>query len=164
MGILDKIRKKEDKTEGVKAVATPSKAEKKDSKKEAKKIEAKSAKAETAEKKPAVKETAKKKKAPAKENTPLAHFDLIRKPHISEKAFYSVEENKYVFEVAKSANKTEVKKAVENIYHVSVERVNMINVPSKTKMYKGIPGEKSGYKKAIVKLKKGETIDVIEGV
>ena len=162
MGILDKIRKKDDKAEGAKATAAPVKKEEK--KTSAKKPEAKSAKAETNEKKPAVKETAKKKKVAAKENTPLAHFDMIRKPHISEKAFYSGEENKYVFKVSKGANKTEVKKAVENIYHVSVERVNMVNVPSKMKIYKGIPGEKSGYKKAIVKLKKGETIDVIEGV
>lgn len=162
MGILDKIRKKNEKAEGGKP-AVP--AVKKNAKKPAaKKSEAKDVKAEASEKKPAAKETAKKKKVAAKENTPVTHFDLIRKPHISEKAFYSGEENKYVFRVSKEANKTEVKKAVENIYHVSVERVNMVNVPSKKKMYKGIPGEKSGYKKAIVKLKKGETIDVIEGV
>lgn len=162
MGILDKIRKKDDKAGGAKE-AVP--AVKKDAKKPAmKKTESKGVKKDASEKKPAMKENAKKKKVAAKENTPLAHFDLIRKPHISEKAFYSGEENKYVFKVSKEANKTEVKKAVENIYRVSVERVNMVNVPSKTKIYKGIPGEKSGYKKAIVKLKKGETIDVIEGV
>jgi len=164
MGILDKIIKKEEKAAGAKAAVSSSSEVKSGTKKVVEKKSVSKPKADASKNKPVAKEPVKKKKAVAKENTPISHFDLIRKPHISEKAFYSGEENKYVFRVSKGANKTEVKKAVENIYNVAVEGVNMINVPSKTKMYKGVPGLKSGYKKAIVKLKKGETIDVIEGV
>lgn len=157
MGILDKIRKKEEKTDAEKNALV-----KDGVKKNSKKTEPKTTNADV-EKKTSL-APQKKKKVVAKENTPLSHFDLVRKPHISEKAFYSGEQNKYVFRVSEKANKSEVKKAVENLYNVSVEGVNVINVPPKPKMFKGIPGEKSGYKKAIVKLKKGQTIDVIEGV
>lgn len=168
MGILDKIIKKDDKkakdNSGA-AVAGDKKKDKSASKKEvAIKKEAKKKESEWQEKKQKGKAEPKKKKAAAKENTPIAHFDMIRKPHISEKAFNLGEENKYVFRISASANKSEIKKAVENIYRVSVEKVNILNVHPKSKMYKGRPGVKSGYKKAVVKLKKGESIDVIEGV
>lgn len=168
MGILDKIIKKEDnkaKDGSTGAVANDKKNDKGGVKKEiAIKKEIKKTEIEGSEKKPKSKTDSKKKKVAAKENTPIAHFDMIRKPHISEKAFNLGEENKYVFKVSSSANKSEIKKAVENIYRVSVEKVNMLNVHPKTKIYKGRPGQKSGYKKAVVKLKKGESIDVIEGV
>lgn len=162
MGILNKIIKKDEKEKNV--ASQDHDAKKTDKKDAVAKSEPKKAGKSEHDEKHQTKQAAKKKKVVAKENTPISHFDLIRKPHISEKAFYSGEQNKYVFKVAKKANKTEVKKAVQNIYGVLVEKVNIINVPEKAKMYRGRPGEKSGYKKAVVKLKKGQTIDVIEGV
>ncbi len=168
MGILDKIIKKDEnsaKGGSVGAVVVDKKKDKNGSNKEAAaKKEVKKSENEGTDKKQKGKTESKKKKITAKENTPVEHFDMIRKPHISEKTFNLGEENKYVFTVSPSANKSEIRKAVENIYRVSVETVNMLNVHPKTKMYKGRPGVKSGYKKAVVKLKKGESIDVIEGV
>lgn len=155
MGILDKIIKKDEKEKDGKAVVSDDIKKEGDSKKK---------ETDNAKKGQEAKKDTKKKKVVAKENTPIEHFELLQKPHISEKAFYFGEQGKYVFRVLPASNKTEIKKAVENIYGVAVECVNIINIPPKSKIYRGRPGVKSGYKKAIVKLKKGNSIDIIEGV
>ncbi len=89
--------------------------------------------------------------------------DIIIRPIITEKSMHLTDDNNTVtFVVAKDANKTEVKLAVEELFDVKVDRVNTINVkPRKARMgqYEGF---KSGYKKAIVKLAEGSSIDIFE--
>ncbi|MEA2097765.1 MAG: 50S ribosomal protein L23 [Patescibacteria group bacterium] len=104
----------------------------------------------------------KKNKKVSKDKIPNHYFDLVKKPHISEKTFNLSNENQYVFVVSDSANKSEIKKAIESLYRVSVVSVNVVSVPSKPKRFRGRPGIKSGYKKAIVKLVKGDTIDLMK--
>ena len=106
--------------------------------------------------------TVSKVKKIAKERIPVHHFEIIRKPHVSEKAFNLESEGKYVFVVSSSANKTEIKKAVQNLYGVVVKSVNIVKVPSKPKRFRGVPGTKSGYKKAVITLAKGNKIDVMK--
>jgi len=97
-----------------------------------------------------------------KEKIPVHHFEIIRKPHVSEKAFNLESEGKYVFVVSPSANKVEIKKAIQNLYGVVVKSVNIVKAPSKPKRFKGVPGIKSGYKKAVITLAKGSKIDVMK--
>lgn len=66
---------------------------------------------------------------------------------------------KYTFEVAVSADKTSIKKAVEAIFDVKVEKVNVLNVQGKSKRFRGTIGKRSDWKKAVVTLAKGSTID-----
>jgi large subunit ribosomal protein L23 len=106
--------------------------------------------------------TVSKTKKPSKERIPVHYFDVLKKPHISEKAYNLSKENKYVFVVSQPSNKSEIKKTVESLYKVSVTSVNIIKVPSKPKRFKGKPGVKSGYKKAIVALAKGSSIDIMK--
>lgn len=88
-------------------------------------------------------------------------YKIIKHPVITEKATLLANENKYVFCVDKKATKSQIKRAVEVIYKVNVEKVYIINVPKKRKRYRFfIEGFKSGYKKAIVKLKQGEKIAI----
>ncbi len=82
------------------------------------------------------------------------------KPHISEKATEMSEEGFYVFRVKDTANKTEVKRELEEIYKVHIESVRIIKAQSKKKRVGRIEGRRKGYKKAVVKVKKGERIDI----
>lgn len=95
-------------------------------------------------------------------------YDVLRRPIITEKTNYqSGTLNQYVFEVDKKATKTMVKDAVETIFDVNVVRVNMINVPGKrTRRARSrrLMVRRSGFKKAIVTLSHGESIDIFEGV
>jgi len=86
---------------------------------------------------------------------------IIEKPYISEKASELAKQDKYIFTVYQSANKTEVKKAIEQLYKVNVIDVWIINAPSKKKRLGKIQGEQSAYKKAIVKIKKGQKIEIL---
>lgn len=95
-------------------------------------------------------------------------YDVLRRPLITEKSSYqSSVLNQVVFEVASKATKFEIKRAVEELFEVKVERVNVMNLPSK-RARKGrgrkMVVRRTGYKKAIVTLAPGETIDVFEGV
>ncbi len=94
--------------------------------------------------------------------------DVIRRPLITEKSNYqSGYLNQYVFEVAPDATKTQVKDAVETLFDVGVERVNVINVPPKRSRRwrsRRVSIRRSGYKKAIVTLTPGDRIEVFEGV
>ena len=153
MSILDKIRKKDDKKDVVQKDDKKDKQEVKEKKKVSKEVKEKKSKSS--------KKTVKAKKV-SKEKMPVHYFELIKKPHISEKALRFNSENKYVFVISQSANKSEIKKAVASLYGVVVRSVNIIKVPSKPKKFKGVPGIKSGYKKAIVTLEKGNKIDVMK--
>ncbi len=91
-------------------------------------------------------------------------IDSIRQPIITEKATILSEQNKTVFKVHEGANKESIKKNIEKLFKVNVIKVNIINTKTKRKMKQGKASFKSGYKKAIVTLKKGQSIDLATGV
>jgi large subunit ribosomal protein L23 len=95
-------------------------------------------------------------------------YDVLRRPIITEKSNYQTAAlNQYVFEVDKRATKAMVKEAVETLFDVKVDRVNVINVPAKrTRRARSrrLMVRRSGFKKAIVTLPPGESIDIFEGV
>lgn len=94
----------------------------------------------------------------------LRHYDVIRGPHITEKATLVSEHNAVVFKVAGDATKPAIKAAVEALFGVKVTGVNTITQKGKTKRWKGAPYQRSDFKKAIVTLAEGQSIDVTEGV
>ena len=81
-------------------------------------------------------------------------YDIIKRPILSEKTYAGIQEKKYAFEVAKNANKVEIKYAVEQIFGVKVKSVNTVNVNGKLKRQGKTQGYTSDYKKAAVQLKK----------
>ena len=91
-------------------------------------------------------------------------LDTIISPAITEKATSLSEYNKVVFKVHKGANKNSIKKSIEKIFKVNVIKINTINLKGKTKFVRGKKSIKSGYKKAIVTLKKGQSIDLATGI
>ena len=85
---------------------------------------------------------------------------LLIQPHVSEKAATVAEKaNQYVFRVLDDASKAEVKQAVELMFEVKVEGVNLLNRPGKTRRFKNTAGKRNGFKKAYVRLQAGQTID-----
>lgn len=103
-------------------------------------------------------------KSPKKEGASQA-YRILRFPQITEKAAWLAERNQYVFKVLPDANKTEIKKVVENLYGVTVEDVNIINMPGKKRRLGRTQGwregREKGFKKAIVKIKEGQKIEVL---
>ena len=91
-------------------------------------------------------------------------LDTIVSPTITEKATSLSEFNKIVFKVHKGANKNLIKKSIEKIFKVSVIKINTINLRGKTKLVRGKKSSRPGYKKAIVTLKKGQSIDLASGI
>ena len=91
-------------------------------------------------------------------------FDTIVSPVITEKATTLSEFNKIVFRVHKGASKNSIKKSIEKIFKVNVIKINTINLKGKTKLVKGKKSSRPGYKKAIVTLKKGQSIDLATGI
>ena len=91
-------------------------------------------------------------------------IDSIRQPIITEKATILSEQNKTVFKVHEKANKKTIKKNIEKLFKVTVTKVNIINTKTKLKIKQGKISTKSGYKKAIVTLKKGQSIDLTTGI
>ena len=89
--------------------------------------------------------------------------DILVRPLITERTTQLMAEGKYVFVVAKSANKIEIAKAVSEIFKVKVAKVNTVNVIGKKKRMGRTQGKRPDYKKAIVKLAPGETIEFFEG-
>jgi large subunit ribosomal protein L23 len=96
--------------------------------------------------------------------TNLKHYDIIRKPVVTEKATLQAENNKVVFNVAKTATKPEIKAAVEQLFSVKVKSVNTLLRKGKTKRFRGIIGTQSDVKKAIVTLEEGNSIDITTGL
>tara|TARA_Y100000590_G_scaffold51964_1_gene54466 strand:+ start:3527 stop:3820 length:294 start_codon:yes stop_codon:yes gene_type:complete len=94
----------------------------------------------------------------------LHNLDTIISPTITEKATSLSEFNKIVFKVHKGASKNSIKKNVEKIFKVNVVKINTINLKGKTKMVRNKKTYKPGYKKAIVTLKKGQSIDLATGI
>ena len=91
-------------------------------------------------------------------------FDTIVSPAVTEKATSLSEFNKMVFKVHKGASKNSIKKSIEKIFKVNVIKINTINLKGKTKLVKGKKTSRPGYKKAIVTLKKGQSIDLATGI
>lgn len=89
--------------------------------------------------------------------------DILLRPLVTEKSTALLEEGKYVFEVAKAANKVQIAQAVAQIFNVKVVAVNTINVTGKVKRVGRNVGRRRSYKKAIVTLAPGETIQFFEG-
>ncbi|PIU16198.1 50S ribosomal protein L23 [bacterium (Candidatus Gribaldobacteria) CG08_land_8_20_14_0_20_39_15] len=86
---------------------------------------------------------------------------VLRVPQITEKAVALQDQNQYVFKVAKGSSKSEVKKAIKEVYGVDVLKVRIINVPAKKKRLGRTSGWQSGYKKAMVAIKKGQIIEIL---
>ncbi len=92
------------------------------------------------------------------------HYDVVLAPHITEKSTLLSEQNAVVFKVANDASKPEIKAAVEALFSVTVTAVNTITQKGKTKKWKGKPYTRSDFKKAIVTLAAGQSIDVTTGI
>lgn len=148
MGLFGKKNKDEDKKDEKDLKSKSTSSSKKEDKKSTKKV---------------VKKEKKEKKSGDNQIAPRAYKVLI-KPIISEKATIGVSQNKYVFEVAREANKVEIKKAVEEIYNVVPKSVNVINTKGKNVRFGKTTGKQKDTKKAIVTLKSGDTIKLYEGI
>ena len=92
------------------------------------------------------------------------YLDTIISPNITEKSTSLSEFNKVVFKVHSGANKNSIKRSIEKIFKVKVVKINTINLKGKTKIVRNKKAFKSGYKKAIVTLKKGQSIDLATGI
>ena len=92
------------------------------------------------------------------------YLDTIISPNITEKSTSLSEFNKIVFKVKKDASKSYIKKSIEKIFKVNVVKINTINLRAKSKLVRNRKSYKPGYKKAIVTLKKGQSIDLSTGV
>ena len=91
-------------------------------------------------------------------------LNVLRAPHVSEKAAITAELNSYVFKVAVDATKAEVKAAVETVFEVSVENVRVIKVKGKTKRTRTGMGRRKDWKKAYVRVADGQEIDLTAAV
>ena len=93
-----------------------------------------------------------------------AMYEIVRAPVVTEKATNISEHNQVTFRVPLETDKRAVKAAVEGLFNVKVTAVNTIRVKGKTKRFRGRPGERSDYKKAIVTLAEGARIDITTGI
>jgi large subunit ribosomal protein L23 len=92
---------------------------------------------------------------------PNLYYDLLRKPHVTEKTSKLQElRNQFCFKVAREANKSELKKAIETLFQVKVEKINIVNQTGKLRRQFGRPGRSQDWKKAVVTLRDGDTIEV----
>ena len=91
-------------------------------------------------------------------------YDKILSPVVTEKSTNLSAQNKIVFKVPQSANKKNLKKNIEKIFKVNVTKINIINKQPRTKLTRGRKIKVSGYKKAIITLKKGQSIDLTTGI
>lgn len=94
----------------------------------------------------------------------LKAYDVILSPVITEKATQVSEANQVIFKVAGTANKADIKTAVESLFDVKVKAVNTLVRKGKRKVFRGIRGRQNDFKKAIVTLEEGQTIDVTTGL
>ena len=91
-------------------------------------------------------------------------YDKILSPVVTEKSTNLSEQNKIIFKVPSSANKVNLKKNIEKIFKVNVTKINIINKQNRTKLTRGRKVKVSGFKKAIITLKKGQSIDLTTGI
>jgi large subunit ribosomal protein L23 len=88
---------------------------------------------------------------------------VLLRPVVSEKSYEQIQSNQYTFRVHKDAHKTQIRQAVEELFDVKVQRVNIVKVQPKPKRRGMIRGTKPGWKKAVVQLKAGDSIEIFEG-
>lgn len=91
-------------------------------------------------------------------------YDVVRAPVITEKSTMASENGQVVFKVAMDATKPKIKEAVERLFKVKVKAVNTLVRKGKTKRFRGVKGQQSDFKKAIVTLEEGHTIDITAGL
>ena len=91
-------------------------------------------------------------------------YDILRRPHVTEKATLGSEFGQVTFIVPLDASKPEIQVAVENLFEKKVKAVNTIRVKGKTKRFRGRPGRRSDFKKAVVTFVDGEGVDLTQGV
>ncbi len=91
-------------------------------------------------------------------------YDKILSPLVTEKSTNLSEQNKIVFKVPQNANKKNLKNSIEKIFKVNVTKVNIINKQNRIKITRGRKIKVSGFKKAIITLKKGQSIDLTTGI
>ena len=89
--------------------------------------------------------------------------EVLLAPGVSEKSYNQIDANRYTFKVHKDAHRLQVRQAVEELFGVHVLSVNMAKVPPKPKRRGMQKGRKPGWKKAVVQIREGETIDIFEG-
>jgi large subunit ribosomal protein L23 len=89
--------------------------------------------------------------------------EVLIRPVISEKSYEQITQNRYTFKIHKDAHKTQVRQAVEQLFDVTVVSVNILKVQAKPKRRGLIKGVRPGWKKAIVELKQGDSIEIFEG-
>jgi len=94
----------------------------------------------------------------------IHYLDTIISPNVTEKSTSLSEFNKVVFKVDKNANKKSIKKSIEKIFKVNVVKINTVNMKRKVKLVRNKKSFKPGYKKAIITLKKGQSIDLSTGI
>lgn len=90
--------------------------------------------------------------------------DIILRPIVSEKSYDLIGQNRYTFEVAKTSNKTQISQAITEIFGVTVTKVNTMNVTGKPRRVRYAKGKTRDWKKAVVTLKEGDTIDIFPAV
>ena len=90
----------------------------------------------------------------------MTAYDIIKRPIITEQSMEQTEMKRYTFEVAKDSNKVEIRQAIEAIFNVSVVKVNTLNVKPKPKRVRYQVGQTRTWKKAMVTLKEGDTIEL----
>jgi len=98
------------------------------------------------------------------EKTSIYSYKVLVKPLVTEKASELGSENKYIFEVSKSANKIEIAKAIQGLYGIKPVKVNVIGIKGKNVRYGRMNGKRKDWKKAMITLPKGESIKIYEGV
>ncbi|HVH51167.1 MAG TPA: 50S ribosomal protein L23 [Gaiellaceae bacterium] len=89
--------------------------------------------------------------------------EVLIRPVISEKSYEQITQNRYTFKIHQNAHKTQVRQAVEQLFDVTVVKVNILKVQAKPKRRGLIKGVRPGWKKAIVELKQGDSIEIFEG-
>ncbi len=116
--------------------------------------------------KPGIKELKKDDKVKLKPSAKKAKifglaYQVLKNPHVTEKASDLIGKNQYVFKIFSQTNKTEVKKAIEDVFKVNVLDVKIINTPKKKRRLGKIKGFRKGYKKAIIRIRKDQKIEVL---
>jgi len=94
----------------------------------------------------------------------MHYYQVLRRPVVTEKSMGQTSEGKYTFEVAREANKVQIKEAVQKIFKVHVTAVNVDTVPGKRRRSRRAIGYSNPWKKAVVSIKPGEKIEFFEGV
>ena len=93
---------------------------------------------------------------------PMPYYDLIQKPLVTEKSTVLQDiRNQFTFRVHPKANKSQIRKAVETLFDVRVDKVRILNMPGKIKRFMGRPGRSPDWKKAVVTLREGDKIEIV---